>query len=84
MIAKFNTVYAGHVDIHDRGQDGTPANERRFSNAHLASGSLSRPGAHQPFEANGDARGDHAGTISACRRGGDAALPALTEPSCHA
>ncbi len=37
MIRKFATVYAGHVDIPDRGQDATPANERRFSNAHLAS-----------------------------------------------
>ena len=36
MITKFATVYAGHVDIPDRGQDATPANERRFSNAHLA------------------------------------------------
>src|SRR5580658_8469698 len=36
MITKFNTVYAGHVDIRDRGQDGTPANDRRYSNAHLA------------------------------------------------
>ncbi len=37
MITKFATVYAGHVDMPDRGQDATPANERRFSNAHLAS-----------------------------------------------
>jgi alkanesulfonate monooxygenase SsuD/methylene tetrahydromethanopterin reductase-like flavin-dependent oxidoreductase (luciferase family) len=37
MISKFATVYAGHVDLPDRGQDATPANERRFSNAHLAS-----------------------------------------------
>src|SRR6476646_453072 len=36
MITKFATVYAGHVDLPDRGQDATPANERRFSNAHLA------------------------------------------------
>jgi alkanesulfonate monooxygenase SsuD/methylene tetrahydromethanopterin reductase-like flavin-dependent oxidoreductase (luciferase family) len=36
MITKFNTVFAGHVDIQDRGQDGMPANDRRFSNAHLA------------------------------------------------
>ena len=36
MIKKFATVYAGHVDLPDRGQDATPANERRFSNAHLA------------------------------------------------
>src|SRR5271165_1972565 len=35
MIRKFATVYAGHVDIPDRGRDATPANERRFSNAHL-------------------------------------------------
>ena len=37
MITKFATVYAGHVDLPDRGQDATPANERRFSNEHLAS-----------------------------------------------
>ena len=37
MITKFTTVYAGHVDLPDRGQDATPANERRFSNEHLAS-----------------------------------------------
>jgi alkanesulfonate monooxygenase SsuD/methylene tetrahydromethanopterin reductase-like flavin-dependent oxidoreductase (luciferase family) len=37
MITKFSTVYAGHVDLPDMGQDATPANERRFSNEHLAS-----------------------------------------------
>ena len=37
MITKFTTVYAGHVDLPDRGQNATPANERRFSNEHLAS-----------------------------------------------
>src|SRR5439155_750438 len=37
MITKFATVYAGHVDLPDRGQDATPANERRFSNEHLVS-----------------------------------------------
>jgi alkanesulfonate monooxygenase SsuD/methylene tetrahydromethanopterin reductase-like flavin-dependent oxidoreductase (luciferase family) len=37
MITKFATVYAGHVDLPDRGQDATPANERRYSNEHLAS-----------------------------------------------
>ena len=36
MITKFGTVYAGHVDLPDMGQDATPANERRFSNEHLA------------------------------------------------
>src|SRR5213083_2072574 len=37
MITKFATVYAGHVDLPDMGQDATPANERRFSNDHLVS-----------------------------------------------
>jgi alkanesulfonate monooxygenase SsuD/methylene tetrahydromethanopterin reductase-like flavin-dependent oxidoreductase (luciferase family) len=37
MITKFATVYAGHVDLPDMGQTATPANERRYSNEHLAS-----------------------------------------------
>ena len=37
MIRHFSTLYAGHVDLGDLGQDATPANERRYSNAHLAS-----------------------------------------------
>ncbi len=37
MITKFSTLYAGHVDLPDMGQTATPANERRFSNEHLAS-----------------------------------------------
>jgi alkanesulfonate monooxygenase SsuD/methylene tetrahydromethanopterin reductase-like flavin-dependent oxidoreductase (luciferase family) len=37
MITKFSTVYAGHVDLGDMGQLATPANERRYSNEHLAS-----------------------------------------------
>ena len=37
MITKFSNVYAGHVDLGDMGQDATPANERRYVNAHLAS-----------------------------------------------
>ena len=36
MITKFATVYAGHVDLGDMGQMATPANERRYSNEHLA------------------------------------------------
>jgi hypothetical protein len=39
MITKFSTVYAGHVDLGDMGQQATPANERRYANEHLASGS---------------------------------------------
>jgi alkanesulfonate monooxygenase SsuD/methylene tetrahydromethanopterin reductase-like flavin-dependent oxidoreductase (luciferase family) len=37
MITKFTTVYAGHIDLPDMGQDATPANERRFNNEQLAS-----------------------------------------------
>jgi alkanesulfonate monooxygenase SsuD/methylene tetrahydromethanopterin reductase-like flavin-dependent oxidoreductase (luciferase family) len=37
MIRKFVTVYPGHIDLPDMGQDATPANARRFSNAALAS-----------------------------------------------
>ncbi len=37
MITKFATVYPGHIDLPDRGQNATPANERRFSNSDLAS-----------------------------------------------
>jgi alkanesulfonate monooxygenase SsuD/methylene tetrahydromethanopterin reductase-like flavin-dependent oxidoreductase (luciferase family) len=36
MISKFTTVYAGHIDLPDMGQDATPANERRFNNDQLA------------------------------------------------
>ena len=32
MINKFVTVYAGHIDFPDHGQNATPANERRFTN----------------------------------------------------
>ena len=37
MISKFTTVYPGHIDLGDLGQDATPANERRYSNERLAS-----------------------------------------------
>jgi len=37
VITKFSNVYAGHVDLGDMGQNSTPANERRYSNEHLAS-----------------------------------------------
>ena len=36
MIDKFTTVYPGHIDLGDMGQDATPANERRYSNEQLA------------------------------------------------
>src|SRR6201989_857546 len=37
MINKFMTVYAGHIDVPDHGQNATPANDRRYSNDELAS-----------------------------------------------
>ena len=39
MITKFVTVYPGHIDLGDMGQDATPANERRYSNDQRVSGS---------------------------------------------
>jgi alkanesulfonate monooxygenase SsuD/methylene tetrahydromethanopterin reductase-like flavin-dependent oxidoreductase (luciferase family) len=35
MITKFSSLFAGHVDLGDMGQQATPANERRYSNEHL-------------------------------------------------
>ncbi|HUZ62241.1 MAG TPA: LLM class flavin-dependent oxidoreductase [Acetobacteraceae bacterium] len=37
MIRNFVTVYPGHIDLPDMGQDATPANERRFGPDALAS-----------------------------------------------
>ena len=37
MIDKFTTVYPGHIDLGDYGQNATPANERRYTNEQLAS-----------------------------------------------
>ena len=36
MIRKFVTVYPGHIDLGDMGQQATPANERRYSDEQLA------------------------------------------------
>src|SRR5947207_3423651 len=37
MITKFDSLYAGHADLDNVGYGGTPINDRRYSNAHLAS-----------------------------------------------
>jgi len=37
MITKFDSSYAGHIDMENLGYGGTPVNERRFSNERLAS-----------------------------------------------
>jgi alkanesulfonate monooxygenase SsuD/methylene tetrahydromethanopterin reductase-like flavin-dependent oxidoreductase (luciferase family) len=36
MITKFDSLYAGHVDMENVGYAGTAVNDRRFSNEHLA------------------------------------------------
>src|SRR6516165_10606690 len=36
MITKFDSLYAGHTDLDNIGYGGTPINERRYSNPHLA------------------------------------------------
>src|SRR6516164_8375631 len=36
MISKFDSLYAGHVDLDNVGYAGTPINDRRYSNEHLA------------------------------------------------
>ncbi|MCI0904041.1 MAG: LLM class flavin-dependent oxidoreductase, partial [Chloroflexi bacterium] len=35
MITKFDSLYAGHVDMTDVGYGGTAVNDRRFGNDHL-------------------------------------------------
>jgi len=36
MIAKFDSLFAGHADLDNVGYGGTPINARRYGNAHLA------------------------------------------------
>ncbi|MFT5393066.1 MAG: alkanesulfonate monooxygenase SsuD [Gammaproteobacteria bacterium] len=36
MIKRFGSLFAGHIDLGDMGQDATPPNERRYSNSELA------------------------------------------------
>src|SRR5689334_10415849 len=36
MITKFDSLFAGHADLDNVGYAGTPINERRYGNAHLA------------------------------------------------
>ena len=37
MIKRYSSLFAGHVDLGDMGQDATPVNERRYDADHLAS-----------------------------------------------
>ena len=38
MITKFDSLFAGHIDMDNVGYGGTPVNDRRFSNDELAIG----------------------------------------------
>ena len=31
MIKRFGSLFAGHIDLGDIGQDATPANDRRYT-----------------------------------------------------
>ena len=35
MITKFDSLYAGHIDMDDIGYAGTAVNDRKFDNDHL-------------------------------------------------
>ena len=47
MITKFDSLFAGHTDLDNFGYDGTPINERRYDNEHLAT-SLVQGRGHGP------------------------------------
>jgi hypothetical protein len=36
MITKFDSLFAGHIDMDNAGYGGTPVNDRRFPNEQLA------------------------------------------------
>src|SRR5713101_3041996 len=36
MITKFDSLFAGHIDMENVGYGGIPVNDRRFPNEHLA------------------------------------------------
>src|ERR1700687_5760135 len=36
MITKFDSLYAGHVDLENIGYGGTPINDRLYDNEHLS------------------------------------------------
>jgi len=42
MITKFDSLFAGHIDMDDVGYGGIPVNDRRFPNQHLATSSTRR------------------------------------------
>ena len=53
MITKFDSLYAGHVDMGDVGYGGTAVNDRAFGNEHLSSVYAKTDAIAQTMDANG-------------------------------
>ena len=53
MITKFDSLYAGHVDMDDIGYAGTAVNDRLFDNEHLASVYAKTDAIAKTMDANG-------------------------------
>ena len=53
MITKFDSLYAGHVDMDDIGYAGTAVNDRLFDNDHLASVYAKTDAIAKTMDANG-------------------------------
>ena len=53
MITKFDSLYAGHVDMGDVGYDGVAVNDRLFGNDHLASVYAKTDAIAKTMDANG-------------------------------
>ncbi len=53
MITKFDSLYAGHVDMDSVGYDGTAVNDRLFENEHLASVYAKTDAIAKTMDANG-------------------------------
>ena len=53
MITKFDSLYAGHVDMDDIGYAGTAVNDRLFDNEHLASVYAKTDAIARTMDANG-------------------------------
>jgi alkanesulfonate monooxygenase SsuD/methylene tetrahydromethanopterin reductase-like flavin-dependent oxidoreductase (luciferase family) len=53
MISKFDSLFAGHTDLENCGYAGTPINERRYDNKHLATALFKAEAMAQMMDRNG-------------------------------
>ncbi len=53
MITKFDSLFAGHVDMDNVGYAGTPVNDRLFANEHLVTAYSKQDAIAQTMDANG-------------------------------